>query len=213
MITKYNIFESIIYEKYKYKQFFNNKNDIKDWLDKYNIKKYTINNDLTVNVDGNVNLSGKQIFEIPFQFNIVNGSFNISFASIKSLLGSPYIVNGQFICSHNYLHSLKYIPRFIKDKDVEINNFITTYDIDINDLDSKILTHLLNKHHTTITSTTSFLSNLDKKTYDKYVKKWIDKDITILDVLFDKISLELKNNIINNNKYNYYINAKNFDLI
>ena len=91
-----------------------NKNEIKNWLDRYNIKKYTINNDLTIDVDGFVLLYNKNLIEIPIQFNKVNGEFNCNHNKLTSLKGCPKKVNGFFYCGNNDLISLKYLPDIIK---------------------------------------------------------------------------------------------------
>ena len=90
-----------------------NKQDIINWLDKYNIKNYTINEDLTVDVDGNVNLYSKGLTEIPVQFNKINGNFGCSDNKLTSLKGFPKEVNGYFWCSVNKLTTLEYGPEII----------------------------------------------------------------------------------------------------
>ena len=54
---------------------------IKDSLDEYGVKNYTINDDFTIDVNGDVNLEGKDICKFPdyIQFGVVNGSFDCSF--------------------------------------------------------------------------------------------------------------------------------------
>ena len=91
-----------------------NKSDIISWLDKYGIKKYTINDDLTVDVAEYVNLVLFRINKIHIQFNKVNGYFNCSNNQLTSLEGCPKIVNGRFNCSYNKLTSLKYLPDVIE---------------------------------------------------------------------------------------------------
>ena len=64
---------------------------IEDWLKKYNITKYTINNDWTIDVNGEVDLENYPDKELPeyIQFNIVKDIFNISDSKIISLKGAP----------------------------------------------------------------------------------------------------------------------------
>ena len=80
---------------------YNTKEGIKEWLDLMEIKNYTINKDLTVDVDGGVAISDKNLDKIPIQFGIVNR---------------------YFICGHNKLTSLKYSPKECKDFDCGNNN-------------------------------------------------------------------------------------------
>ena len=46
---------------------------IESWLNNFGIKNYIINEDLSVVVDGNVNLSSKGLIDIPVMFSVVNG--------------------------------------------------------------------------------------------------------------------------------------------
>lgn len=91
------------------------KEEIQKWCDEYLIiEKYFINDDLTVDVYGNVYLAARNLATIPIQFNIVEGHFNCHYNSLISLEGSPKIVYGDFNCSHNYcIKSLKYCPKLI----------------------------------------------------------------------------------------------------
>ena len=61
------------------------KKEVKDWLVKSGIKHYTINEDLSVSVEGDGN-------------------------QLTSLSGCPVSVGGDFICIHNELTSLVYGP-------------------------------------------------------------------------------------------------------
>ena len=65
-------------------------------------------------VDGDVNLSDRGLWEIPVRFKYVSGNFNISKNYIESLYGCPEYVDGNFDCSSNYLVNLKYFPLIIK---------------------------------------------------------------------------------------------------
>ena len=62
---------------------FKTKEEIKTWLDKYEIKNYTISDDLTVEVNGGVDLSNKSLKEIPFKFKKINGFFDCSYNNQK----------------------------------------------------------------------------------------------------------------------------------
>ena len=90
------------------------KDEIKEWLDKHNVSNYTINDDLTVDVNGNVYLWFSQLSSIPFQFGEVTGSFNCNYNKVKSLKRAPTSVGGNFGCFSNNIKSLKYLPKTIK---------------------------------------------------------------------------------------------------
>ncbi len=89
------------------------KDQVKDWLDEMGVEKYTINSDLTVDVNGDVDLYDKNLTNIPVQFNNVKGNFNCSSNKIVSLQGSPLKISGYFSCTHNYLSSLEGSPKEI----------------------------------------------------------------------------------------------------
>lgn len=98
---------------------------IKKWLAKMNITNYTINDDLSIDVDGYVNLNRKlNNGKLPdyIQFGkIKNGYFSIEHNNLISLKGSPRYINGgpqapysgDFICSYNKLTSLMFAPKKI----------------------------------------------------------------------------------------------------
>jgi hypothetical protein len=90
-----------------------NRQQIEAWLIKHNITNYTINENLTVNVDDSVTLYAKQLIELPFKFGKVSGCFDIASNKIASLYNCPDYVGGYFDCSLNRLTSLEYCPKYI----------------------------------------------------------------------------------------------------
>ncbi len=74
---------------------------------KYYIRKYTINDDHTIDVDGNVNISNEKLTKIPLKFNIVSGHFICSNNKLTTLEGSPKEVGTYFFCQYNNLTTLK----------------------------------------------------------------------------------------------------------
>ena len=81
-----------------------------EFLKKYNVLNYFIDDFDRVCVDGSVLLNNIQLTEIPFQFGVVKGDLNISENRLKSLEGCPMEVGGTFDCSSNLLTSLEYAP-------------------------------------------------------------------------------------------------------
>lgn len=102
-----------------------NKQEIQDWLDKYKISDYTINDDLTVDVNSDVNLFYKSINSFPIQFGVVKGDFMCSKNQLTSLKGCPREIHGNFDCSYNKLHNLEYCPNIIN-KDFKFQGNGTT---------------------------------------------------------------------------------------
>lgn len=86
---------------------------VKSWLDEMGILTYTINDDLTVDVDNNLIIRSKGITEIPVQFGKVDGMFDCSGNNLTSLKGSPVKVNWAVDCSNNKLTSLEYSPKYV----------------------------------------------------------------------------------------------------
>ena len=88
---------------------------IKDWLESYKIKNYTINDDFTIDVKGGVNLYGYKEKRLPdyIQFGNVTGKFNIMLSSnLESLKGCPQKVGVSFCCIHcTNLKSLEGAPQ------------------------------------------------------------------------------------------------------
>ena len=54
----------------------------------FGITNYTWNPDKTLNVKGNVDLSGKNLKVIPFKFKEVGGCFDCRYNQLKSLMAS-----------------------------------------------------------------------------------------------------------------------------
>jgi hypothetical protein len=90
-------------------------NFIHDICERYNITNYTINDDGSIDVVGNVNLCGRDLIELPLRFNKVTGFFSCSNNNLTSLKGSPRWIGNYFDCSNNPLTSLKGSPRWIGD--------------------------------------------------------------------------------------------------
>ena len=92
-------------------QFPTTKEDVEATLEKYEIKNYTINDDLTVDVDGDVFIDKLELSQFPVKFGTVSGDFYCYDNKLTSLEGAPKEVGGDFICRNNNLTSLKGAPR------------------------------------------------------------------------------------------------------
>jgi len=93
--------------------------DIDSICKKYGIENYTINEDGTVDVDGDVSIRGKivkdrfvniDLTKLPLRFGKVSGKMDISFTNLTSLSGAPREVGGNFSCYNNRLTSLEGSP-------------------------------------------------------------------------------------------------------
>ena len=88
------------------------KQRIIDWLESMEIKNYIVNNDLTVDVNGEVILSNKNLLEIPVQFGVVMGNFSVSNnKKLTSLVGSPKKCEIFYCNDCDSLKSLEFAPK------------------------------------------------------------------------------------------------------
>ena len=99
---------------------------IKDICEKWGIENYTINDDGTVDVLGNVNLGNKGLTKLPIKFRNVTGDFYCSYIQLKSLEDAPEKVGGDFSCSYNQLITLEGGPQRVGgDFNCDDNQLIT----------------------------------------------------------------------------------------
>lgn len=104
----------------------NTRQEIEVWLEKHGVDNYAINDDMTVDVKGSVNLYDFDLTALPVQFGIVSGDFDCSENKLKSLTGSPRTVSGSFSCAHNLLEDLKGGPTTIgEDMNCQRNRLFT----------------------------------------------------------------------------------------
>jgi|ERR1035437_6255690 hypothetical protein len=90
---------------------------IEDWLDEMGVKNYTINDDLTINVEGHVDLSNRDLIRFPnyIKFNHISGDFSCADNQLISLKGCPTSINpGFFNCKCNQLISLESWPSSVR---------------------------------------------------------------------------------------------------
>lgn len=96
------------------------KEEIKDWLYTYDKgyydypEKYFINEDLTINVNGDVFIQGTELKTFPVKFIDVIGNFMCDDNYLISLEGCPVYVGGAFDCSDNKLESLEGGPQKVR---------------------------------------------------------------------------------------------------
>ena len=90
-----------------------NNTNIESWCDEMGIKNYTINGKGEIDVNGHVDLAGRDIKELPYKFGKINGRFNLSGCkNLTSLQNCPYYVDGSSFCVRcKSLDSLKGCPK------------------------------------------------------------------------------------------------------
>lgn len=102
------------------------KEDIIHWLRQYNINNYVINDDLTVDVKGDVYLDSKNLSTIPINFGTIDGSFMCQGNLLTSLKGCPHTVTASFNCNNNKLTSLEHGPKNVTFGYGCANNLLTS---------------------------------------------------------------------------------------
>jgi len=107
-IKPYKIFESAS------PNFPTTREEVIQVCENYEIKNYTINDDLSIDISGGVFLRNKKLEYLPLRFNYVSGSFNCSYnRKLRSLKGSPQTVGGHFYCHSNKLKTLEGCPQTV----------------------------------------------------------------------------------------------------
>lgn len=83
---------------------------VANWLTLVGIDMFKINNDLTVDVDGDVELSKFNLIEIPVKFGRVSGSFCCNNNQLASFENFPDYIGGVLDFSYNLITNLEHLP-------------------------------------------------------------------------------------------------------
>jgi hypothetical protein len=105
MIKNWNLFRESVDERSKIHQI----------CKEYNIRNYTINDDLSIDANGGVDFIHMKSDKLPLNFKRVVGYFYCDY-NLTSLIGSPQWVGRDFCCSDNKLTSLEYSPKWVGDE-------------------------------------------------------------------------------------------------
>ena len=97
---------------------------IEEICDKNGIENYTINDDGSIDVDGNVFMNGFDMYELPLKFNNVTGGFNCNDNNLTTLKGCPEKVGSEFHAGSNKLTEVDFCP-----KECRVVSFSTNYDL------------------------------------------------------------------------------------
>jgi hypothetical protein len=89
------------------------KENIESICEEYSIENWILNEDGSIDVDGDVDLYDKGLNKLPLKFRNVSGNFDCSFNELISLEDCPESVGGNFNCNNNKLISLKYGPESV----------------------------------------------------------------------------------------------------
>lgn len=83
---------------------------IRKWLDDHEVTNYTINQDNTVDVAGNLILNGLRFKKLPVTFNKVDGNIYLASSLLESLEGLPSVVHGDLHLNATKLRTTKGMP-------------------------------------------------------------------------------------------------------
>jgi hypothetical protein len=106
-IKPYKIFES------NSPNFPTTREEVIQVCEKCEIENYTINDDLSIDVNGDVNLAYRRLEYFPLKFNYVSGYFGCPGNQLETLEGCPQRVSGDFDCPGNGLKSLEGCPQTV----------------------------------------------------------------------------------------------------
>jgi hypothetical protein len=84
-----------------------NTKNIENICQEWGIENYTINGDGTVDVDGDVDISKRNLSKLPLKFGRVTGSFYCMHNQLTTLEGCPLEVGGELWCYNNELTTLE----------------------------------------------------------------------------------------------------------
>jgi len=105
--------------------------NIESICQEYDIQNYTINSDGTVDVDGIVDLSRRNLSKLHLKFGRVTGNFYCYNNKLTTLEGCPKVVGGEFYCYDNPLPQeiIDNPKSFLKHRyrDILINELIDEY--------------------------------------------------------------------------------------
>lgn len=106
------------------------KAEISNWLLAQNLTHFDFNDDLSVNVQqdveiylewdepsyyhfGPIALTQARLRRIPIRFSKIDGNFSVECCGLETLEGCPEIVTGTFDCASNELTSLEHGPKWV----------------------------------------------------------------------------------------------------
>lgn len=117
--------------------FFTTRQETINWLEYIGVDAYEIDDNLVVNVLGDVNLKNKNLDYLPVQFGTVTGNFYVNKNNLITLKGSPYVVEGNLDCSENNLVNLDHFPQKLGKSCFCNNNKLTTLEGCIDSINGK----------------------------------------------------------------------------
>lgn len=119
--SAYHMITSTMFEQTS----FSTKEDVEQWLKGQGIANYRIDDNLIVDVDGEVCFY-KDFDQLPIQFGVVTGDFLCNGIGLTTLKGSPHKVGGNFEVSSCNLKDLQFCPSEVGGNVWLVENPLTT---------------------------------------------------------------------------------------
>jgi hypothetical protein len=105
---------------------FSKHKEIVEFKETYGIQgDYTINEDGSIDVDGNVILTSKKINKLSMKYGKVSGDFDCSGVGLTTLECAPHTVR-RFNCAYNELENLKFAPSLVGENFICMGNNLTS---------------------------------------------------------------------------------------
>lgn len=169
------------------------KEKIQQECEKYNITHYKINEDMSIDVIGDVIITCSNITKLPLQFNIVKGNFICCRNKLTTLEGSPVIITGSANFSENKLTSLLGCPKYIGGHITLNQNQLTSLEFcpdyigtNFNCSDNKI---------TSVEFFPKFLAGKFNCRRNPNVIEYVFQEETILDLMIELDSIQILNKL------------------
>jgi hypothetical protein len=123
-LKKYHVYDRFSKENKIFESL--DQKEIHKLCDEYRIRNYIINDDGSIDVEGDVGLARLGLTKLPLKFRNVSGSFFCGDNQLVTLVGAPQSVGGKFVCDGNQLTTLEGAPQSVGDGFYCHNNQLRT---------------------------------------------------------------------------------------
>lgn len=104
------------------------KQEALDFCEEHGILGYTIHDDGTIDVDGDVDLSSRGLEALIVKFGVVHGEFSVAYNKLTTFYGFPTSVTRSLYCESNQIRYFKHCPSIIGGSFLVSDNKISNFD-------------------------------------------------------------------------------------